>query len=127
MSLVGPINTGVAAGGAGVATSNYTHPIPVRGRVLAYAITYNDTPAAGTTDVTIATAGTGPLPVVTLAVVTNSATDVHANLMHAVNGADGAAIANVYDNPVINDFVTVTIAGADNGDSADVWLIVEAV
>lgn len=123
MGMYGPINTGVAAGGAGVATSNATTTHAIKGKVLGVAIQYNDSPPV-TTDVTVATSGTN-LPALVITKVSNSATGVYSPVGHAVIGADGAAIANEYAPPAIDDTVTVTIAQADNGDSADVWLLLE--
>jgi len=122
ISLAGPFNSGVAAGGAGIATANSTTSIPINGVIHSIYVRYNDTPPA-TTDVTIATSGTS-VPALTLLTLTNANTDGWFNVQHAVSDNAGAAIAATYIAPVIGDSVKVTIAQANNSDSADVWFII---
>lgn len=125
MSIHGPFNSGVAAGGAGVATANASTTVPLCGFVVRVYVKYNDAPPAATTDVVIATLGTSPRPPAqTILSVANAATDgwffpqalIHVN-------TTGAAVAATYDWIAIDDFVNVNIAQADNGDSVDVWLL----
>lgn len=125
MALIGPINSGVAAGGAGVATNNSTITTTVRGLVAAVYVKYNDSPPAGTTDVTVATLGTSPsAPALTLLSITNAATDgwFFPRAVEHLN-SDGTALTSHTYLPV-EDRVKVTIAQANNGDSVDVWLLV---
>ena len=123
MNLYGPLNTGAAAGGAGVATANASSTSRVKGLVLAVYVRYNDSPPAGTTDITIATAGT-TMPAATILVIANAATDgwfypvVQNNL-----SADGTAVAGQYTPLTIDDLIKVTIAQANNDDSIDVWVL----
>lgn len=124
IELFGPLNTGVAAGGAGTATNNATSTVALSGVVRSIYVRYNDSPPAGTTDVTIATAGTNA-PALTLLTLTDAATDGWFNVFHAIVSNAGGAIADNYMQPVIDDKVKVTIAQANNGDSADVWLLLE--
>lgn len=124
-SLFGPLNSGVAAGGSGVATSNATSTNIVKGQVMGVYIKYNDSPPAGTTDVTVATAGTtGYVPAQTIMAISNAATDVFKYpAAQQSNAADGTAITGAYTPIVICDKVKVTIAQANNGDNVDVWLL----
>lgn len=125
MRVYGPINSGSASGGAGVATASATTVIPIVGFVTAIAVRYNDSPPA-TTDVTVAGAGTNHVAL-TLLTLTNANTNVVKNVRHAIHDDTGAVITfdgtnEVYDVPALSDFVTVTIAQANNADSVDVWL-----
>lgn len=122
IKLFGPINSGSAAGGAGVATANDTSTINVNGAVFAVYIKYNDSPPA-TTDVTIATEGTSPKPpALTLLTVSDAATDGYFYPRIEMQDNTGSGVS-AYDLPVIADKIKVTIAQANNGDSVDVWLL----
>ena len=123
MALYGPLNSGAGAGGAGVATSNASSTVRLTGFVYAVYIAYNDSPPAATTDVTVATVGTSPaMPALTILTRSNSATDgVFFPRVQAVDNT-ASSISGVYEMYAIDDFVKVTIAQANNGDSADVWL-----
>lgn len=125
MKLVGPLSSGTAAGSAGSATANATSTVPFCGRVVGIAVVYNDSPPS-TTDVTVATAGTNA-PVVTLLTLTNANTNYSQPLAHQGYDAAGAAITGVYAGPVIADFVKITIAQADAGDSVSVYLYLSDV
>lgn len=128
MNLVGPYNSGVAAGSAGSATANTDHSTKVEGRVVAVYIDYKGTSPPATTDVTVRTKGTSPqAPSMTILAAANINTDgwffpvtpVH---LHTT----GAAIANEYERGVpINDHINILIAQADSDNNADVWLLVE--
>lgn len=123
VKVYGPLNTGVAAGGAGVATNNATSTVDINGAVFGVYIQYNDSPPAGTTDVTIATAGTSPKPpALTLLTVSNAATDGYFYPRVEMQDNTGSGLST-YDLPLIADKVKVTIAQANNGDSADVWVL----
>lgn len=123
-SLYGPINSGTAAGGNGVATNFNTSPTRVTGRVLAVAIKYNDSPPAGTTDVTVKTQGTASGAPVTYDIVkiSNAATNGIFHLAPAAVNQAGSVITSTYVGVLVDDYVTVLIEGANDGDSADVWL-----
>lgn len=128
MNLIGPYNSGVAAGGAGVATANTDFSTKVEGRVVAVYIDYKGTAPPATTDVTVRTKGTSPqAPSMTILKAENlnadnwffPATPIH---LHTT----GAAIANEYERGVpIHDHINVLIAQADNDNNVDVWLLVE--
>lgn len=126
--LAGPFNSGVAAGGAGVATNNATSSLLVSGRVAAIHIKGNGSPPA-TTDITIATAGTHA-PAITLLAITDYAADAWyfpRIQVHSVAGAlltmDGVRVLT--DLIPVNDLIKVTIAQANDGDSIDVTIIME--
>jgi hypothetical protein len=123
LGLVGPINSGAAVGGNGVATANQTGALVVKGHISAIYVRYNDAPPAGTTVVTVATAG-NTAPAYNIDVITNAATDglfVVRKLQKDIANAD---IAGSYGYIPVADNIKVTIAGANAGDSADVWLMV---
>lgn len=125
MNLVGPINSGVAAGGAGVATANASTSHIVSGRVMGIYVKYNDTPPA-TTDVTIKTVGTSPAPpTYNFLVLTNAATDGWFYPQVQIHDTAGSAIAAEYTPLLVHDNINVTIAQANSGDSVDVWLLVD--
>lgn len=129
IELYGPINTGVSAGGAGVATANATTTNPLYGEVLAVYVKYNDSPPAGTTDVTVATQGTSPaVPALTFLTLTDAATDGYFYPRTILHDLTGTAVTfdntnEIYGPVAIADKVKVTIAQANNGDSVDVWLL----
>ena len=125
IDFIGPINTGAAAGGAGVATANATSTATVTGLLLGFQIRHNDSPPAATTDVTIQATG-GALPGRTLLTITNAATD---GFFAVRGGAVTTANASITDSaerlPLIRDYIKVTIAQANDADSVDVWAVVE--
>lgn len=124
LSLVGPLNSGAAVGGAGVATSSYTSTVVVRGVLLGMYVRYNDSPPAGTTDLTVKTVGTSPYaPSHTFLSISNAATDGWFYPQVVAHGTNGATLTDWYVQPVIYDYVSVTIAQADADDSVDVWLL----
>ena len=126
MRMVGPINSGAAVGGNGVATANYTSTLPMCGVVYGFYVRYNDSPPAGTTDVTIASAGTN-MPAITYLTITNGATDGLFLVRKPVVDAANAAIASlsIAEAMPIDDYLKVTIAQANAADSADVWVFLE--
>lgn len=130
MKLIGPINSGAAAGNDGSATSTGTTTAPVVGRVYGVYVKYNHSPPAGTTDVTIATDGTSPAaPALTLLTITDAATSGW--FYPRVQVHTTAAAAATYDGtrPLlepapVHDLIDVTIAQANALDNVDVWLLV---
>lgn len=124
--LIGPINSGTASGSAGSATANFTSG-NITGCVLAVYVKYNDSPPAGTTDVTVATAGTasGMPGAVTILALTDGATDGWRYPRVLGDDTAGSDLTGWYVTIPIDDQVKVTIAGADAGDSADVWLMLD--
>ena len=124
IDAIGPLNSGVTAGGAGVSTNNATSDFTVTGQLLGFYIRFNDSPPAGTTDTTIA-AISGTLPTRTLLTITNGATDgFYAVRAGAVTGANAAITDSSAMIPLVNDKIKVTVAQANDGDSADVWAVV---
>ena len=125
ISLLGPFSSGVAAGDDGAATNNSTTVNVLSGIVRRIDIAYLDSPPAGTTDVTIATAGINA-PAETLYYKANSATDgsFYPETLFNLN-TDGAEIASLYDFMAIHDKVKVTIAGANAADYINVYIYLE--
>lgn len=129
ISYVGPINSGAAAGSNGSATASTTTGTQISGRVLGVYIKYNDSPPAGTTTATIATANS-TYPAQTVLSVVNSATSGWFFPRVAACTNAGAAITYdgtrpIYDAQPIHDNVKVTISGANAADNIDVWLMLE--
>lgn len=126
MNLVGPINSGPAVGGDGVATASDTTAVYIIGRVQGIYVKYNDSPPAGTTDVTVATLGTSPTaPTYNLLAVVNAATDGWFYPRVQVHTVAGAAIAAEYTPLIVYDRIKVTIAGANAADNVDVWILLD--
>lgn len=126
MKLIGPLNSGAAVGGNGSATANANSTHIISGNVYAVYVKYNDSPPAGTTDITITTLGTTPSPPAqTILAVADSATDAwyYPRALTCVN-TTGATIAGAYEEIPIHDFVNVKIAQANAADNIDVWLLV---
>lgn len=125
VSLVGPVQTPAATGGAGTATATIRTTSPVRGRVLAVYVKYLDAPPA-TTDVTVATSGTSH-PLETVLSVSNAATDGWYYPKTATHlNTSGAVLTAEYGVGVpVHDTVDITIAQANDGDAVQVWMIVE--
>ena len=126
IEAIGPLNSGVTAGGAGTSTNNATGTIALEGELLGFYLRFNDSPPAGTTDTTIVLTG-GVLPNRTVLTITNGATDgFYPVRLGAVSTANAAITdSNVYI-PLIRDLVKVTIAQANDGDSVDVWAVIES-
>lgn len=122
MNLVGPINSGPAVGGDGVATANATTSVVISGTLEAIYVKYEHSPPAATTDVVVKTAGTSP-PSTTMLTLTNAATDGVFYPRTLVHDTAGATIAANYTPFLINDRVNVLIDGANALDNVDVWLL----
>ena len=126
ISLVGPLNSGAAAGSNGSATNNTDSTRVITGIVRALCIVYNDSPPAGTTDVTVATKGTVPGVSETIYYKADSATDgwFYPKTLFNLN-TTGAAISSLYEFIPISDYVNIKIEGANAADSVDVWILLE--
>lgn len=122
MNFAGPYTSGAAVGGDGVATANADTPIVLKGLLYGIYIEYLDSPPAGTTDVTIATAGDGiPEAAVTLEDISNAATDGWFFPRLATVDAANAATTDDYGLYPVHDKINVKIAQANAGDSVNVW------
>jgi hypothetical protein len=118
-------STGAAAGAAGSATST-GYSMPVRGKVLAVHVDYQDSPPA-TTDITLSDENDPAAEnIVTLA---DQATDIKVyprRVLEQNNGTDllYAATFNVYGHYVVHGRLKAVIAQADSPDFANisVWL-----
>lgn len=126
ITLHGPINSGVAAGGAGVATNNADSNVRLTGRFVGCYVKYNDSPPA-TTDVVIKTKGTNA-PSITFLTLTDKNTNgwfFPRMIPDDQLGVDLAALTIAEAVP-FDDFVNVAIAQANNADSVDVYILVES-
>ncbi len=130
LRLVGPVNSGVAVGGDGVATANEDSTIVLQGELLAIYLTYNDSPPSGTTDVVITTQGTSPAPAsATLISISNAATDAAFYPRTPAQDNTGTDVIYSAGNEIhvpfaIFDIVNVLIKGANAGDSVDAVFLV---
>ena len=124
MRTVGPLNSGAAVGGAGVATAHAPSTIRINGLLVGIYVKYNHAPPAATTDVTIKTVGgNGTPPSQTILTITDGATDGWFYPQAIRHTAAAAAIADQYGPFPIDDYVDVAIAQADALDNVDVWLL----
>lgn len=123
------INTGAAAGSAGSATANADTTSIVSGCIYAVYVKYNDSPPAGTTDITIKTKGTAPAPPSnTILTITDAATDGWFYPRHQIDDEAGAGVTydgtnQVYEPVPVHDLINVAIAGANAADNADIWIL----
>ena len=126
LHTVGPINSGAAVGGAGVATANVSTPVRVTGELMGIYVKYNDAPPAATCDVTIKTVGTNNAPPSqNLLVLTNAAMDGWFYPAAQIHTTAGALIAGEYRGLLVDDLVNVKIDQANANDNIDVWLVLK--
>lgn len=112
--------------GTGDSTATATSAFPIAGVIRGVYLEYLDNPPAGTTDVTVASAGYGPLPVVPILTVADGATDGMRYPTGAALTTAGAAVTNGHvPIAIAGDYITVTIAQADDGDGVTVTVIYE--
>jgi len=112
-----------AAGSAGEATASVISGSLVQGTIRAIYLEYTDSPPAGTTDVIIAEAHNSPaVPILT---ITNGATDGWFPVMAQAVDAEGADITNQGAPVVVNDYISVTIDEANEGDGVTVTIVYE--
>lgn len=112
--------TVTAEGSAGAATGS-ADVGPVNGRVLAVHRDYSAS-AAATTDVTVATKSA---PAQTILSVANTATDGWDYPRALMQGADGADLTGVYDALAVDDYLTLSVGGANDGDTVTFTILVE--
>lgn len=120
------INSGATAGGAGASTNNNTSSHVVVGQICSIGVTYNGSPPAST-DVVIATAGKNG-PALTILTLTNANSDGWFHPRHAIDSNAGADITYdgtrvVHDKVTVADYLKVTVAQANDGDSVDVVIV----
>lgn len=126
ITLYGPVTTPASTGGAGASAATKVTSDIISGLVHGIVIQYNDAPPAGTTDVGIKTKGqSGVLPSVPLLTITNAATNGYFAPRTACVNASNAAITDSYAPFVVNDYIQIDLAGANDGDSVTVWLFLE--
>lgn len=124
LDALGFQGSGAAVGGAGVATANLTGTQALTGMLLGFFVKYNDAPPA-TTDVTIEAIG-GPLPTRTLLVLTDKNADGYFPTVRQALDPTGASAAGWFaGQPLVQDKIKVTIAGANAGDSVSVYPVIE--
>lgn len=125
MKMIGPINSGNSAGGAGTSTANADSPHVVSGFITAVYVKYNGSPPAGTTDVIIKTKGAGAnAPSQTILSKSNSATDGWFYPSVQAMDTTGAAITGVYQDVPVFDYINVKIDQSNDNTSIDVWLLI---
>lgn len=125
IDAIGPFNSGLTAGGAGISTNNATGTIAITGKLLGFYIRFNDSPPAATADTTIELTG-GVMPTRTVLTITNGATSgFYAVRQGAVSTANAAITDSNVNIPLVRDLVKVTLAQANDNDSVDVWAVVE--
>src|SRR5690242_15569866 len=110
--LIGPINSGVAAGGAGVATATGETNHPIVGALYSVQVRYNHAPPA-TTDITIKTKGTNAPSITLLAKANNNIDALFLPRVDSCLAADGSAANNNNWFIAISDIVQVVIAQAN--------------
>ncbi len=126
--LVGPLTSGIAAGGAGAAANNQDSSTIIRGRVVAVMVNYSAAANAGTV-VAIKSKGSRH-PSETLLTLTGVNTNQIKFPRAAVCDNTGANLTydgthGVLDTYFIDDYVNVAISVANPGDNASVWLLME--
>lgn len=125
VKMIGAISSGSASGVAGSAIANGNSEVILKGKVMGIYVKYNDACPA-TTDVIVKTVGTDPsAPSYNLLSKANANTDGWFYPKSQICDASGSAIAGEYIEQVVADYVNVSIAGADAGDSVDVWIMLE--
>lgn len=125
MNLFGPFNSGICAGGAGVSTNNADSGASLKGRLMAAYVRYNDAPPA-TTDVVLKTKGT-KAPSVTFLTLTDKNTNgwfYPRVIPDDLLGVDLAALTIAEPIP-FDDYINIAMAQANDGDSVDVWILVD--
>lgn len=123
ISLVGPLSSGPAVGGAGVATANQDSTHPIIGVVVGIYLKYVGSPPA-TTDVTVRTKGSSG-PSFTLLKVDNAAVDKLFTVKQLDSSPAGVAFTDSYSLLPVHDVLNILIEGADADDSVDVYLFVD--
>jgi hypothetical protein len=114
----------VGATGTGDATVTVISDNKITGTVRDVYLEYLDSPPAGTTDVTIVEAYNDPAQ--DILAIANAATDGwSAPMKQAVLNTSGAAITNQGSPVIVDDYISVTIAQANDADGVKVTLLVE--
>ena len=109
-----------ATGGDGAATATATSSAIVDGVIVGVHVAYTGSPPS-TTDLTIVEANNSPaMPILTL---TNANTGGWFFPLHSVVNSDGSAITDGSQEVYVSDYVSVTIAEANNDDGATVTIV----
>lgn len=123
MRMVGPLNSGAAAGGNGVATANADNTGRITGRLYGVYVKYNAA-CPGSTTVTLTSKGDGA-PALTLLAVPAGNTSGWYFPRVQIHTTAAAAIAAQYDRLPVDDKVNVKIDLANALCNADVWLLLD--
>ena len=125
LDLIGPISSGLASWGSGAAAASHTTVPEMYGHLAAVYVQYNDSPPV-TSDLTISTVGTSPsAPAITLLSLSNANSDGWYYPRVALHTPEGGLAGSLYSYVPVYDRITVAVAQADDGDSVDVWLLIE--
>lgn len=117
------LSSGLATGGAGVATNNQNSSTRVEGLLAGIVLEYGDSPPA-TTDILIATAGT-LMPAFTILDLDNANTNGLFLPGKQVITPAGVAITDLLSNFAIFDFVNVKIEQANDNDYLKAYLLLQ--
>jgi hypothetical protein len=111
----------VCAGTAGSAVGSGTTPEPVNGFIIAVYLDYSAS-CASTTDVTVVTVSA---PAITILSKADNKTDGWFNPRVQINlNTDGSAISAQYGQMAIDDYIKVSVAQNDAGETVTPTLIV---
>jgi hypothetical protein len=126
VQIVGPFNSGPAAGSEGSATNSQDSSVLIAGTLQAISVKYNpeypDAPPA-TTKVTISTKGNAGLPALTILVLDGNNTDGFYVPRFAIHDNQGDVIPDLYEELPIYDIVNVLIESANEGSNVDVCFL----
>jgi hypothetical protein len=125
IQLVGPINTGIATGGDGSATSNQDSSVVISGVIVAIAVRPNFSYLSTSMDVSIKTKGTSAPELEILSISSLGGEGWYHVRPQAVDG-QGGDIADLYAVGVpVYDIINVKLEAANDDDTADVWFLVD--
>ena len=125
---VGPITVN-CSGGAGSSTGSATSGTPVKGIIAGVLFNFHSSTAAASIVSTLATKGT-LAPAYNLLVRTHSVSAGPFSPTFVSQDTTGANLTydgthTVVADMAVDDFVTLSIAGANNADQVDVYILLE--
>jgi len=124
LQLAGPFSSGVAVGVNGSATANKDTSTVIRGLIRGIYVDYLDSPPAATTDIEIKTSDDNH-PEISILAISNAATSgLFLPKKESVSQVGGANSGD-FDLIPVFDYLNISIAGANAGDSVDVFLFIE--
>lgn len=125
--LVGPFSSGLTTGGAGTSGINVDTPTKLSGRMYSLYVKYNDSPPA-TTDVVIKTKGSLPAaPSRTFITLTDKNTSNWFDVRVIPHDTLGVALSalTIAEPVAFDDVINIAVAQANDGDSVDVWFLLD--